>query len=193
MRLLSSESISQITSVSTFSSERVRLGSGPEVLIQTVLYKRKKKRSSAPSPSFATENQFPSPQIFLWSLCGRKSCHLFIWQQEMRMKSGFQSPRLRCASDGHSEIKHGVPSWGQPDWREANVPFSTTATFAYFHSMLTEPHPYANANCVFTCFPNWKGTFLSLRCLWVLWCYCLRTVCMKEKELDSYGCKWRFM
>lgn len=167
MRLLSPESISQITFASTFSSKRVRLESGSEVLVQTVLYKRK-KRSSAPSPSFAIEHQFPSPQIFLWSLCGSKSCHLFMWQQEMRMKSGFRSTRLRCASDGHSEIKHGVPTWGQPDWQEAIVPFSTTVTFAYFHPMLTEPHPCANANCVFTCFPNQKGTFLSLRCFWVL-------------------------
>lgn len=72
MRLLSPESISQITFASTFSSKRVRLESGSEVLVQTLLYKRK-KRSSAPSPSFAIEHQFPSPQIFLWSLCGGRA------------------------------------------------------------------------------------------------------------------------
>lgn len=62
MRLLSSESISQITSVSTFSSERVRLGSGPEVLIQTVLYKRKKKGLPLPAPVLQQKTNSPVPR-----------------------------------------------------------------------------------------------------------------------------------
>lgn len=70
MRLLSSESISQITSVSTFSSERVRLGSGPEVLIQTVLYKRKKKKVFRSQPQFCNRKPIPQspdiPLVTLW-------------------------------------------------------------------------------------------------------------------------------
>ena len=68
MRLLSPESVSQITFASTFSSERVRLESGPEVLVQTVLYKRKKNVFSS-QPQFC--NRTPVPQsldIFLVTL-----------------------------------------------------------------------------------------------------------------------------
>lgn len=46
---------------------------------------------------------------------------------------------------------------------------------------------------VYSPFPHWKRTFLFLRCFWILWCYCLRTVSMKKKESGCYGRRWRYI
>lgn len=32
-----------------------------------------------------------------------------------------------------TQSKHGIATWGQPDWQEASIPFSSTGTFTCLH------------------------------------------------------------
>ena len=51
-----------------------------------------KKSPSVPSPCFAAEHQFPSPQVLFWKLLGKKGCHLFRWQQGVRTRVRLPKP-----------------------------------------------------------------------------------------------------